>query len=381
MCALTLSLVLGFASVTQQPVARATLVPVLRIGSVDGQHDALSQIGGLVVGPNGRIYISQPRARQIKVFDSAGRFVRTIGRDGEGPGEFRWPNQIGWHADSLAVFDATLRRVSLFDSTGTLLRDQTIITPPLGLHLGSSGPTAILDNGTLLVPALYILEDVAAGLVSSRPFVLVSGSGEIIDTVAVLPVRAVFVIKRGNSSYQGEQPFTRRPLVRMGPLGRHLHIIEFPVESDGKAVVRVTKLTSSADTVYSRSYSFPKIPIPGSIRDSVYDAVANALSRGDSPLFTRAAGEREARDKVEIPAYYPPADAAFADEDGRLWLRVGVPVEAMSLWEILGPTGERMGQVRVPAGADLRYGRGENVWGIEWDELDVPYVVRYRVRR
>jgi hypothetical protein len=56
-----------------------------RIGSRDDSETALTAIGQITVGPDGSIHLHQPRERLIRVFDSGGRFVRTIGRSGEGP--------------------------------------------------------------------------------------------------------------------------------------------------------------------------------------------------------------------------------------------------------------------------------------------------------
>jgi len=49
------------------------------------------------------------------VFDMSGKFVRNIGRDGAGPGEFRQIERFGWVGDTLWVSDPVLRRYTLFD--------------------------------------------------------------------------------------------------------------------------------------------------------------------------------------------------------------------------------------------------------------------------
>jgi hypothetical protein len=44
--------------------------------------------GGFAVDTAGNVYIEDASDMAIKVFDRAGRFLRAIGRRGEGPGEF-----------------------------------------------------------------------------------------------------------------------------------------------------------------------------------------------------------------------------------------------------------------------------------------------------
>lgn len=67
------------------------------------------------VAPDGHTYISDHVQRRVIVFDSSGRILRTIGRSGEGPGEFIGPTAIAlWGRDSLVVTDLTIGRISVF---------------------------------------------------------------------------------------------------------------------------------------------------------------------------------------------------------------------------------------------------------------------------
>ena len=77
----------------------------LEIGREDDSNYALVPVGGLAVSPHGDVYISQPQARHIRVFDRDGRFRRTIGRGGEGPGEFLRLGEVGFIGDTLWAVD------------------------------------------------------------------------------------------------------------------------------------------------------------------------------------------------------------------------------------------------------------------------------------
>lgn len=60
----------------------------------------------------------------VAVYDATGRFLRTVGRRGEGPGEFRSVSTIAVDAgDSLYVFGA---RISVFSPTGRFVRTRAI---------------------------------------------------------------------------------------------------------------------------------------------------------------------------------------------------------------------------------------------------------------
>lgn len=63
-----------------------------------------------------------PTAKQIWVFDSEGRFKETIGRDGEGPGEYRSIRRIDvLPGDTIEVFDSSLRRRTVLSPDGDVL--------------------------------------------------------------------------------------------------------------------------------------------------------------------------------------------------------------------------------------------------------------------
>lgn len=71
---------------TAQPAYTFTLD--LSIGGADSGPANLTDVRSLAVDAAGRIYVLEGRAQEIRVFDSAGRYLRTIGRAGQGPGEF-----------------------------------------------------------------------------------------------------------------------------------------------------------------------------------------------------------------------------------------------------------------------------------------------------
>jgi hypothetical protein len=87
-----------------------------------GEEVILYQPGSYTVDNNGNIYIGDRSDNIIKVFDSNGKFIRSIGRKGEGPGEFQTIGRMAILPDkSLLVMDWRNRRTSLFDLSGNFL--------------------------------------------------------------------------------------------------------------------------------------------------------------------------------------------------------------------------------------------------------------------
>lgn len=75
-----------------------------------------------VVGPNENIYITDVQDMAIKVFDPNGKYKLTIGRLGQGPGEFQSVGHQSFLPDGrFLVMDSGQKRTSLFDSSGEFL--------------------------------------------------------------------------------------------------------------------------------------------------------------------------------------------------------------------------------------------------------------------
>lgn len=70
----------------------------------------------------GLIYVADTRAHDIKVFDREGRWVKTLGRHGEGDGEFNAPTFLTFAHDELYVIDAMNNRVQVFSGESGQLR-------------------------------------------------------------------------------------------------------------------------------------------------------------------------------------------------------------------------------------------------------------------
>lgn len=96
------------------------VVEELRIGAAEGAGpEVFGRVDALAVDAYGRIYVLDQQAREIRVFDASGAYVRTIGRAGGGPGEFRQPIALTWDtAGRLWVVDPGNGRYVAFDTTG-----------------------------------------------------------------------------------------------------------------------------------------------------------------------------------------------------------------------------------------------------------------------
>ena len=120
----------GDVTVVKNPKEPLYKTPVLELkedlslGGPEAQGDyAFGEIRTFIVDDAGSIYVLDSQASHVKVFDKAGKYVRTIGRQGQGPGELESPMTLSFNRTSgeLAVHQAS-RRMSYFKTDGTFLR-------------------------------------------------------------------------------------------------------------------------------------------------------------------------------------------------------------------------------------------------------------------
>ncbi len=99
----------------------AVLIEETRWSGEDGSPAEIGQPQSLAVDEAGRVYVLDTKPAVIKVFAPDGRLIRTIGGEGEGPGEFR-VGFIAVRGGYLALHDPRLSRTTVWDTAGTLLK-------------------------------------------------------------------------------------------------------------------------------------------------------------------------------------------------------------------------------------------------------------------
>lgn len=98
------------------------------------------------------IYVLDKEEKMIYLFDEEGRFLKKIGRSGQGPGEFGRPCSLYIDAeDKIYVLDDSNIRIEIFDSEANYIKSVKIIDFPVG-----SGKRIIVDkSGNFYISGYY----------------------------------------------------------------------------------------------------------------------------------------------------------------------------------------------------------------------------------
>jgi hypothetical protein len=335
----------------------AVLEPDLRIGSPDARDYFLTVVSELEVNEAGTIYVMQGRQQTIKVFDSNGVFVRRIGRMGAGPGEFQSPYHMGWVGDTLWVYDGPLTRLSLFDQTGSVVGS---------VRYGQHGEAALLKDGTVAFRPFSL-----RGISATALLRLFLGTGDA-DTIARI----------GMLPNEGWNPFRDDPIWKAGPGGSYVVVVDRSTSNAvGDPAFHLTKIAYTGDTLWHKQYRYTPVPLTD---DIISAFVEPPLSQQNERLQARGFAAVSVSDFVAglyIPDVLVPVTRLVLGFDDTIWLRREDSRAAMTQWDVLDFNGDRAFSVAVPTETRILRATHDMVWARENDELDVPYVVRYRVVR
>jgi hypothetical protein len=113
----------------------------LSIGVVEGDENYM--FGGFVpfnTDEQGNFYVTDWDRRRIQKFDTEGKYLLTIGRQGQGPGEFRNLTVARFDKDGhFYVTDLANRRISFFYTDGKYLKQISMPGVFEGLYMNSRG--------------------------------------------------------------------------------------------------------------------------------------------------------------------------------------------------------------------------------------------------
>lgn len=367
--------------------------PDVRIGAVDDPDYAFPQVMDLAVGPDGSLYSLHRQESQVRRWTSDGQAAGTVGREGEGPGEFSRPSALGFFGDTLWVMDSRLYRVSFFTPDGEVLGT---VSPRYQMGGGDASdepwaspprPSRPLRDGTFLAVSPAWSEAIARGNLTSVPHVRTDAEGEVLSTIWRQPYRTtdVLALLREDGGTFTSQPFGDAPLSALSSDGGFLVVDRRAHPGDGPGSFGVSKIGVEGDTLFRREFPYEPEPLSEERLDSAVRARAQGLHGFMSqrqPDLSLARVIDDLREATYAPAHLPPLKSLQVATDGTIWLeRFQAAADGSTEWWILNPDGEPAGQAHTPGGLRVLLIHGDEVWGVESDELDVDYIMRYRLDR
>ncbi|MGD8413740.1 MAG: 6-bladed beta-propeller [Candidatus Latescibacterota bacterium] len=136
------------------PTQGSTTVNMEALWELGGDTDDEDQFFGVIsdihIDPEGNVYLLDAQLSEVKIFTADGEFVRTIGREGEGPGEFRRPSRMFFTADgNVGVMQTIPAKIVLLTPMGDPVGEHPLPAPEDGgFQMLTSGQAS---NGQLVL--------------------------------------------------------------------------------------------------------------------------------------------------------------------------------------------------------------------------------------
>ncbi len=352
----------------------------VRIAPAVDDTTLFTSVSEFDVDRHGRFWVFDGGSASIFLFGPDGALLRRIGRRGGGPGEFEQNGGMVVRADDgLAQWDSRNARISFFDSNGTFVRSWPLsggfstsnglisdasgdlflrrpVTPPReGEILGRMGLVRLRDDGafadSLAPPDIPVQRDVYVARVEGGASATTSNFAPTFhwswspggEFIAAHGGRYEIIVARK----QGKPLVIRR---RMSPVA---------IDPEERKFEEQRILWQMRQTDPGWTWSGPPIPeVKAPIRSL-------AVSR-DGRIWVQVAVPSEAMPASEVPAY---------SDSTRPVPRFRTP----SMYEVFAPDGTFLGRVRFPVRARLIEADGDRVWALDLDENDMPAVSRYRI--
>lgn len=137
---------------------------VFRVGSTDGpEWQQFGVIFDVAFDGAGNLYLLDYQAHRVVVVDRGSNLVRTIGRYGEGPGEFGFPRHLAAMADGRVIVGDIPgnRSFKVFDTGGAFARNVRVGDDLLGLR-GQMYPDRSGRDAVVLAGSLVTIETMRA---------------------------------------------------------------------------------------------------------------------------------------------------------------------------------------------------------------------------
>jgi hypothetical protein len=349
-----------------------TLAEALRVGTVEGAGpDAFAYLKGLVVLEDGRFAVLDSQAQELRVFGPDGVHVATHGGRGEGPGEFADANGLMLDPDGrIWVPDARNGRMSVFDPEEGFVES----FPFADANFNARWNGALVNGNRIYRPwrsgnreRLHVY-DLTMTRVGSLPLPSDAAEDEEWDPASQ---PGAFYQETGGGYMMYGIPFYPSEVRYLDARG------VFWSTRDGDPQYRIKRWRPGGDTTLLVETRRPPVAVPTVERDSVIDMMREMVSNMGVGAW----------DWSRVPTVSPAVEAIFASAEGNVWVRTPSDGEG-ALFDVYSGDGEYLGTASLAPGfgPGLRLFdrvapvvRGDLIWLIVTDELDVPYVVRARI--
>lgn len=349
------------------PVWRLAAEPSVAIGVADGDPDhQLFRVSGAAVLADGSIVVANLGHASLSVYDAQGRFVRRLGRKGQGPGEFETLAWVGAAGDTVFAWDQRLQRVTAF-GPGEAPPRVVSFEGVEGMFPEMVG--RLSDGSFVLSPGPDMMAMMGAPRGLFRDSVRLTRYGA--DGRAAGPAGAflggdLFLTDRATG-------FTWHD----APLGRQTHLVAaggaLYAGDSGSGEIGVHGPDGGRTRTLRSPHARWKVTPDDAarFREERLAVMEDAERRGELEEMLEAA---------PFPETAPAFGAMTVDAEGYVWVQAYPrPGQEAVTWAVLSPEGAEIARIDIPARLKVLQAARGHVLALETDELGTERVLLFPV--
>lgn len=320
-CPFTFVLILCFASFLVIPVLYSattqSLASIFKSGKVRFVQDLVitdeklpeevyfQNPRGIATHLNGNIFVSDFDAHNIKIFSPAGKLIKVVGQQGQGPGDFNSPSFIDIVGDRLIVYEVINRRFSILDENGRFIKT-ALITSENGRP---EGMKALPDGRVILMTEMQV--EIKNVLQQWFRLFLLSSDLEILKTIYSVKLEMRKLITEPVRMYV-PQPF--RPFIYWDVLvdGRiaigfsDKYEIEIHDPDEGK--------------LFTFSHDYLPIEVNDEDKKRHFSIFSMTVWKGNTKETKKGAPDY-VKNNTSFPKYKPAFKNIISDDEGNIWIQ------------------------------------------------------------
>ena len=327
--------------------------PRIAIGAETRDYQ-FAGIQGAVRLSDGRIVVGDAGSSEVRLYDPQGRFISAAGRAGGGPEEFRRMGKlVRATGDSVVVFDAATRRLSVLAPSGAFGRTVSPAAATLGAFFAGA-----LENGSYVFGVPIPLPPREGLTRDSVVYLLVSADGSNADTLVVAPGGEQYQRVAGSRVARMTNPFGPMPAASAG--GDRIF-----VGSTDFYEIRQFGRDGTETRVVRREVA------PQDFTDAHFRQVADRFPQMAPTLA-----------EIPRPNQAPAFSSLLVDRENNLWVQdYPSPGAAAVAWTVFNPQGAMLGEVALAAAFRPTDIGADYLVGVWTDGLGVERIRVYSLRK
>lgn len=352
------SIVTNAAPLNPEPVELQIGSPVAEFGRGPTEYDYFERVTGATRTRDGRLFVLEFGARELREYAAGGAFDRVLGGRGQGPGEFVFPSDLRRvSGDSVEVWDRRQGRLYTFTPGGDLARERSFVEPsrPPPIHVQRLSPSSWVGAWASYDQVHSLVQTVDVELVQ-MPVVLVAldSVGRALDTVALHPGARFLELPRGSMT---------------------------------GVFSRSTPWTAADGRLAFGDGSTPEFHVVGASGDTLqivrWQAERHLLDRDVIVALANSIGATRQIDITLAPAFLPdtlPAYRRLEFFGDQIWIGNATPFDLGSdRWEVFSAAGQWLHTVRLRPQSDILDVANGHAVVSETDGLGVQTLAVYRL--